>query len=184
MTSFSSGAPKEEIAVLASPLPVAFFTQRGEGQGEGRPLVMNWPGNRSRVTQLLNPRSCDETLFEGEKCRPCAGGDTDLRIEALDVVVGGLGGDIELARRFLGGVAGRDQPQNLDFARCQTGEPRGRSPARGLTRGREHGFDGVGAQFSVLDGGAQYSGRACVTHRGPVRPRLARSLKSFGSSEQ
>src|SRR5437763_792574 len=45
---------------------------------------------------------CHQTLFEGEKCRSCPGRDADLRIEALDVIVGCLGGDIELARRFLG----------------------------------------------------------------------------------
>src|SRR5262249_58338355 len=73
---------------------------------------------------------CDEALFQGEKCRACPGRDTDLRIEALDVVVSGLLGDIELASGFLRRVAGRVQPQDLDFAPRQTCEPQGDRTAR------------------------------------------------------
>src|SRR3954470_25076932 len=53
------------------------------------------------------------------KRRTRARGDPDLRIEALDMVVGGLGRDLELAGGFLRGIAGRDQPQDLDLARGQ-----------------------------------------------------------------
>jgi hypothetical protein len=61
----------------------------------------------------------DEAALEGEKGRPRPGGDPDLRIKALDVVVRGLGRNLELARSFLRGVSRGDQPENLDFAWSQ-----------------------------------------------------------------
>ena len=69
------------------------------------------PGSRWEDAGGLPPAHgvdslCHETLFEGEKCRSRPGRDTDLRIEALDVVIGSFGGDIELARGFLRRVAG------------------------------------------------------------------------------
>ena len=88
-----------------------------------------------------------------------AGGHADLGIEILDVVVGGLGRDLKLASGFLRRIAGRDQAQDLDFTRCQSGQPLGRVPAGGLAGRGEHGLDGVGTQLSLPDGAAQLRGR-------------------------
>src|SRR6266566_2495938 len=49
------------------------------------------------------------------------------------MVVGGFRGDVELARGFLGGPSRGDQTQNLDLARCETGEALRHVPAGGLT---------------------------------------------------
>src|SRR5437867_8416927 len=58
--------------------------------------------------------------LEGVEGRAGPGGDADLRIKALDMVVRGLGRDLELAGRFLRRIAGRDQPQDLDLTRGQS----------------------------------------------------------------
>jgi len=70
----------------------------------------------------------------GVKGRPRPGGDTDLRIQALDMVVRGLGRDIELAGRFLRRIPRCNQPQNLDFAWGQSRQPLGRSAAARVGR--------------------------------------------------
>ena len=124
-----------------------------------------------------------QAALEGVEGRAGAGGDADLGIEALDVVVGGLGRDIELAGRFLGRVAGRDQPQDLDLARRQARQPLGRRPARGLPGAGEHRLDRVGAELSFPDRAAQLCGRGRVAQRGPVGPRLARGLERFGGGK-
>ena len=111
------------------------------------------------------------------------GGDADLGIEALDMVVGGLGRDIELAGRFLGGMPGRDQPQDLDLARGQSGQPLGRVAAGGLTGAGEDRLDRVGAELSFPDRAAQLCGRGRIAQRGPVRPCLPRGLEGFGGGK-
>ena len=67
----------------------------------------------------------NQALLEGKEGRACAGGHPDLRIEALDVIVGGLRRDIELAGGFLCGIARRDQAQDFDLTRGKAREPRG-----------------------------------------------------------
>ena len=71
-----------------------------------------------------------QAALEGVESRGGPGGDADLGIEVLDVVVGGLGRDLEQAGRFLGRMPGRDQPQHLDLARRQARRALGRVPAR------------------------------------------------------
>ena len=78
----------------------------------------------------------NQAPLEGVEGRARPGGDADLGIKALDMVVGGLGRDIELAGRFLRRMPGRDQAQDLDLARGQARQPLGRRPARGLTGAR------------------------------------------------
>src|SRR5262245_31466832 len=51
-----------------------------------------------------------QAALQGEQGGGGPGGDADLGVEILDVVVGGLGGDLELAGGFLGGVSGCNQP--------------------------------------------------------------------------
>ena len=127
------------------------------------------------------PYACaDQPLLEGEEGRAGPRGHADLRIEALDVVVGGLWRDIELAGGFLGRISACDQAQHFDLARGQAGEPRARHPARGLAGAGEHGLDGVGAELSVLDRRAQLCRRGRVGRRRPVGSRFARGLEGFG----
>ena len=153
-----------------------------------------WPVHARRMPAASRPHmgkipyaECyfvlDQAALEGVKSRARAGGDADLRIQALDVVVGGLGGDVELAGRFLGRVAGRDQPQDLDLARGQPGQALGRRAARGLPGAGEHRFDGVGAELPFLDRAAKLGGRRRVAGRRPVGPRLARGLERFGGGQ-
>ena len=93
--------------------------------------------------------------LEGVEGGAGPGGDADLGIEALDMVVGGLGRDLELAGRFLRRMPGCDQSQDLDLARRQSRQPLGRCPAGGLTGAGEDRLDGVGAELSFLDGTAE-----------------------------
>ena len=84
-----------------------------------------------RRNSLLN-----QALLEGVEGRARPGGDADLGIEALDVVVGGLGRDLELAGRFLRRMPGRDQPQDLDLARGQPASRSSRVPGARVDRRR------------------------------------------------
>ncbi len=77
-----------------------------------------------------------------------AGRDADLGIKALDVIVRGLGRDLEKAGRLLGRMPGRDQPQDLDLARREPRQTSARIPAGGLAGCGEDGFDRLGAEAS------------------------------------
>src|SRR6266498_794280 len=116
-------------------------------------------GSRSESAARLPPAHGEDSLcrryfvlnqaaLEGVEGRARPGGDADLRVKALDMVVRGLGRDIELAGRFLRRVAGCDQSQDLDLARGQSRQPFGRRPARGLPGASEDRLDGVGAEPS------------------------------------
>ena len=134
------------------------------------------------------PYAADDSLLhqaalEGVEGGAGPGGDADLGIEALDVVVGGLGRDLELAGRFLRRVPGCDQPQDLDLARRQSRQALGRCPAGGLTGAREDRLDRVGAELSFPDGAAQLCGRGRIAQRGPVGPRFPGGLEGFGGSK-
>ena len=62
----------------------------------------------------------EEIMFRGEEGSSRAGGDTDLVVDVLDVVVYRLFGDNEKIRNLLFGVTTRDQSQDLDLALAQS----------------------------------------------------------------
>ena len=96
------------------------------------------------------------------------------------MVVSCFRGDIELARGFLGGPSRGDQTQNLDLARCETGEALRHVPAGGLTGAGENRLDRLGAEFPVPDRAAQLCRRSRIAQCRPVRSRLARGLEGLG----
>ena len=99
------------------------------------------------------------------------------------MVVGGLGRDIELPRRFLGGMPGGNQPQHLDFARRQARQALGRRPARRLAGGGEDRLRGFAAELAFLDRAAQFRRRRRIAHRRAVGPCLPRGLERLRGGE-
>src|SRR6266481_1993068 len=114
----------------------AFSYSMGDPCGRSNQLIMyfivfpifpcaqaKWPGSGREDGRNAPPAHGEDSLcrgnsllyqpaLEGIEGRAGAGADADLGIEALDVVVGGLGRDLELPGRFFRRMSGCDQSQN------------------------------------------------------------------------
>src|ERR1700683_1269171 len=99
------------------------------------------------------------------------------------MVVGGLGSDLELAGRLLRRMPGCDQSQDLNLARRQTRQTFGHVSAGGLTGAGEDRLDGIRAELSFPDGGAEFRGRSRIAQSGPMGPRFPGCLGGFGGSK-
>jgi hypothetical protein len=89
--------------------------------------------------------------LQGKEGSTGTGLDADLRVEALDVIVGSFGRDIELPGRLLRGVARSDQAQDFDLSGRQPRDALSRRSASGLPGDREDSLDGLAAELTVLD---------------------------------
>ena len=106
--------------------------------------------------------------------------DADLRIEALDVIVGGLWRDIELAGGFLGRV---DRPRSAARPRFRAASNLSSRapvvPARGLAGAVSTASTASGQSFPSLTAARSFAAAAASLDRRPIRPRFARRLKCF-----
>src|SRR5947209_10066161 len=85
----------------------------------------SWPRFRApEENSLFGPFfRRDEALLDCKQRRGRTCRDADLRIDALDVIVGRLRGNPEDAADLLRGTSLRNPPQNLDLAGRQIGRP-------------------------------------------------------------
>ena len=85
-------------------------------------------------------------MFECEQCGAAARSHPDLGVEILQMIVGGLRRDAERARDLLDRLAGGDEPQHLDLARRQAGDPGMTNRRHAMPRSRQHGLCRLGIQ--------------------------------------
>jgi len=101
----------------------------------------------------------------------------------LDVVVGGLGRNVEPSCRFLGGQTGGDETEHLDLARRQPGKRLGRAAARRLTGHGKHRLGRLRVDAPLADGAAQLRRRRFDGQRVAVRTLLPRGLEGLGGGK-
>ena len=95
--------------------------------------------------------------MHGEQACGGTGRGVDLRVDVLDVVADGFGGDHQALGDLLVGEPAREQPEDLDFAR---GQSRGTlvAPRDAMAGRAENRLDGLGVAAAGLDVGPQLGG--------------------------
>ena len=85
-------------------------------------------------------------MLHGEKRRGSPGGVTDLRVDVLDMMLGGAPGDHQPLGDLRVREAAGKQPQHLDFAVAETGGPLTAYPRPLLPGGGDDCSDAVGVE--------------------------------------
>src|SRR4051812_5194818 len=125
----------------------------------------------------------DQPVAHREERRAGAGGDADLRVDVLDVAVGGLRRDLQLARDLLDRLAARDELEHVELARREAGDG-GRGARRAVLERGEHGLDRLRVEPPGPDLGAELGLALLVAERGAMRARLAHRVGHVGGGEQ
>ena len=94
-------------------------------------------------------------MLHGEERSRRAGGDADLVVDVLDVMVDGPFGDDELSGHLAVAETAREEPEHLHLPIAQAGWPLAARPSNPVARRSEHGVHGLAVEASSANFAAQ-----------------------------